>query len=268
MPAMESKSSGSVRAIGRALTILQIINRYRSLSMMDIAKHANLPYPTVFRIVETLIEAGVIEQERGRKHYRPTQEIRSLSSGYQPEDRLADVARPYLVKLTRQVTWPITLCTRVGLTMMIRDSTYAITPLALSLYHPGYTFPILDSSSGRAYLAFCPPEEYVGIMRALEQASAGSTLQSRAAIEALLAEIRDRGFSTHDRTLATSEPGKNSSISAPVFECGVLVGTVTLIFFASAKPLDRAIDQYAETLVRTSCQISEELSGAPGMRTR
>jgi IclR family mhp operon transcriptional activator len=258
---MEPKSAGNVRAIGRALAVLQVINRHRSLSMMEIARLTDLPYPTAFRIVETLVEEGLIEQERGRKHYRPTPMVRGLSAGYRPQDRLAAIARPHIVALTQQVAWPITLCSRVGLNMMIRDSTHLMTPLTMSLYHPGYTFPILESSSGRAYLAFCPPDESAGVLADLERATQGTLLQTRAVIEPLLDEIRAQGFSTHDRTLSTAEPGKNSSISAPLFERSILVGTITLVFFASAMPLARAVAQFSPMLIETARSISVELGG-------
>ncbi len=257
---MESKSSGNVRAIGRALMVLQVINRHRSLNMMEIAKLTQLPYPTAFRIIETLIEEGMIEQERGRKNYRPTQLVRTLSAGYSPEDHVASVARPHIVALTEQLAWPLVVCTRVGLSMMIRDSTHLMTPLTLSLYHPGYTFPILDSSSGRAYLAFAPEAEYASIIDDLERLNGSAALQSLTAITPLLDEIRSLGFSTHDRTLATAEPGKNSSISAPLFEEDRLTGTLTLVFFASAMPLARAIRQFADPLMQTARHISAELS--------
>jgi IclR family mhp operon transcriptional activator len=257
---MESKSAGNVRAIGRALKVLQVINLHRSLSMMEIAKLADLPYPTTFRIVETLIEEGMIEQEPTRKHYRPTSMVQTLSAGYRPEDRIVSVARPHIVSLTRRVAWPIVVCQRFGLSMMIRDSTHLMTPLTMTIYHPGYIFPILDSSSGRAYLAFCPPGEYAAIMDELERRNHNTTLQSQAGIEPLLETIRAQGYSTHDRTLSTAEPGKNSSLSAPVFQGADLVGTITLVFFASAMPLNRASGQFAEPLMQTARAISADLT--------
>ena len=96
----------------------------------------------------------MIEREQTRKHYRPTALVRTLSAGYQPDDELAVACRPHIERLTRDLRWPISVCTRVGMSMMIRESTHAIAPYTLSLYHPCYTMPILGSSSGKVQLAF------------------------------------------------------------------------------------------------------------------
>jgi len=74
-------SDGNIRTIGRAISVLQVINRHRSVSMMEIAKHTGLPYPTAFRMVETLLDLGIVERESTRKRYRPTRLVTTLSVG-------------------------------------------------------------------------------------------------------------------------------------------------------------------------------------------
>jgi IclR family mhp operon transcriptional activator len=121
----DSDSSGNIRAISRGIKVLKTINQHGALSMMSIATLCDLPYPTACRIVETLQEECLIERERTRKYYRPTALVRTLSAGYNDDDDLAQSCRPHIVKLTRDVRWPISLCTRVGMSMMIQDSTHS-----------------------------------------------------------------------------------------------------------------------------------------------
>ncbi|MFD2137741.1 helix-turn-helix domain-containing protein [Novosphingobium resinovorum] len=52
-----------IRAVCRAISILQEINQMGSLSMMQISKRGRIPYPTACRIVQTLMHEGLIEQE-------------------------------------------------------------------------------------------------------------------------------------------------------------------------------------------------------------
>ncbi|MEL7030280.1 MAG: helix-turn-helix domain-containing protein, partial [Pseudomonadota bacterium] len=127
-----------IRAISRGLAALQAINRNKSLSMMEVAQAAEVPYPTACRIVQTLVYEGLIEREPHRKRYRPTALVHTLSSGHQNEDDLVKAARPHLIELTRKVSWPVSLTTRVGATMMVRDSTHALTSLTFHNYDPGY----------------------------------------------------------------------------------------------------------------------------------
>ena len=114
--------------------------------MMEIANSVDLAYPTACRIVETLLDYGMVEREPSRKRYRPTALVQTLSLGYQKEDRLAVISRPYINELTKRLSWPISICSRVGMKMMIRESTHSISPFTLNVYHAGYTLPLLASS--------------------------------------------------------------------------------------------------------------------------
>jgi IclR family mhp operon transcriptional activator len=253
---------GPIRAISRALVVLQAVNRAGPLTMKEIAVASGLPYPTVCRIVLTLVMEGMIEREPDRKCYRPTLRVQTLSAGYQSENRLVSSARQYLVELTDRFRWPIAVTSRIGTSMLIRDSTHAMTALAFNLYPPGYTLPMLESSSGRAYLAFCPDAERDSILHAIE--SSGTCLDGgpmrRNHAARILDDIRRQGFSTHERTMATANPGKTSSISAPVRIRGCVTGALTLIFFASAITMEEAIKQFAAPLKEAAAILSADLS--------
>ena len=110
----------------------------RSLSLMDIARAVDLPYPTAFRIIQTLIHEGLIECEPTRKHYRVTELVQSLSLGYQDGGKLVSAARPHIVELTRRFSWPVSVVTHVGQSMVVRDSTHTLTSLTFFNYSPGY----------------------------------------------------------------------------------------------------------------------------------
>jgi IclR family mhp operon transcriptional activator len=64
----------SIRSIERAIAVLQAINRAGGLKIADIALAANLPYPTVFVIVNTLVAEGLMKRSR---RARSTDRLRS-----------------------------------------------------------------------------------------------------------------------------------------------------------------------------------------------
>jgi IclR family mhp operon transcriptional activator len=154
-----------IRSITRSIAALKAINRHGSLSMMEIAKSAEVPYPTACRIVQTLLYEGLIEQEPARKRYRPTALVQTLATGFQHDDELVRIARPHIVALTARVGWPVSIAIRVGREMMLRDSTHANSSLTFEHYYPGFTLPILDSASGKVSMAFADPEEREMILR-------------------------------------------------------------------------------------------------------
>jgi IclR family mhp operon transcriptional activator len=250
----------TIRALSRGLDVLQAINQHRSLSMMAIANMCDIPDPTACRLVDTLLAENLIEREPTRKQYRPTERVRTLSAGYQQDDELGRAARPHIIALTRAVNWLISVCTRVGMTMMICESTHAIAPSTCNIYHPGYTMPLLGSSSGKAYLAFCAELDRRTTLHQLT----GALGRSVPALEAELAQIRAHGYATYARIRSTANPGKTSAISVPVHADGVLASTVTLAFFSSAMLLQKAIDTFAPRLKATASAVGADLAGHLG----
>jgi IclR family mhp operon transcriptional activator len=258
------EQDGSVRAIGRGLAVLRAINQHGSLNMMAIAKATMLPYPTTCRIVDTLIEEGMIEREPGRKFYRPTPLVRSLSHGYRPEDDLAAAARPAISGLTRSILWPLTVCSRVGSTMMIRESSHKISPKTLNIYYPGHTFPMLGGSAGITYLASCSADEREAVLKSLEQSGELGGAYTRSVLTNTFEDVRRQGFSVYERCHNNANPGKTSSLSAPIMVDGSCEGTVTVVFFASAMTMAEGIERYAEPVCTIAGVIAGNLTPSGG----
>ncbi len=260
-PAADGPTDGNVRAISRGLAVLQAVNRGGSITMMDVCRTAQIPYATACRIVQTLIDEGMIEREPARKRYRPTALVRTLSVGYQEEGRLVEVSRPHLVALTKKLGWPVSISSRVGPLMMVRDSTHKLTSLTLHNYAPGYTLPIIECSSGKAYLAFCDEQERRGVLDGMRHLDGPA---ERMAVlltsnEKMLNDIRDRGYATQARNTYTATPGKTSSLAVPVFQGDRVIGALALIFFASAVSMANAEARYVDDLQAAATKISAAL---------
>ena len=229
--------------------------------MMEIAKASDVPYATACRIVQTLVYEGLIEQEPSRKRYRPTMLVQTLATGYQRDDDLVRAARPHIVELTKRVGWPISISTRVGREMMLRDSTHSNSSLTFEHYYPGFTLPILDSASGKVSMAFAPDDERDMILRFM-RISQDIDLNYLATAEVGLdaERIRADGYAVQGRNYFNHTPGKTSSIAVPIFRNGVYEGAMTLAFFVAAMKLSAALELYLDDLRNTAAAISHDLS--------
>ncbi len=250
-----------IRSISRSIAALKAINRHGSLSMMEISKASEVPYPTACRIVQTLLYEGLIEQEPARKRYRPTAMVQTLAHGFQQDDRLVKAARPHIVELTRRFGWPVSIATRVGRNMMLRDSTHANTSLTFEQYYPGFTLPILDSASGKLSMAFAPEDERLMILKWM-RVSQEIDLQYLATAQASLdvERIRRQGYAVQGRNHFNLTPGKTSSIAVPIFRNGVFEAAMTMVFFVTAMKLEVALESYLEELKAAAILISHDLS--------
>lgn len=232
------------------------------MSMAEIARVAAVPYPTACRLVQTLMYEELIEREPCRKRYRPTAFVRALSAGFQEQSEMVSVARPFLEQLTAVTRWPALLSTRFGMEMMVRDCTDAITSQVLDRHYPGHAFSLLETAGGRAYLAFAEPDEKRQIFDAIE--TAGETpidphtyllIQS----DVLLEEIREQGVAMRGRNRFSLTPGKTSSIGAPVFANGRVVGAIDLVYFSVAFKGEDALRRYGDEVKRCAALISAAL---------
>ncbi len=251
-----------IRSISRSLAVLRAVNRAGSLSMMEIAQVSKIPYPTACRIVQTLVQEGMLEREPARKNYRPTVLVQSLSHGFQDHSGLTDIARPHLLSLTKTHLWPVSLVTRVGQMMIVRDCTHAISPMAMNNYYPGATFPLLECASGHVYLAYCDEDERAQLLKAAPatEFSVDPMVLSQFQSGFLPDAIRKDGYATRGRNRFTTTPGRTSSIAAPILCDGKVVAALTVVIFATAMKLADAVARYSPDLLAAAEQISGEFS--------
>ncbi len=250
-----------IRSVIRALEILKTINRLKSPSLTEISKATCLPYPTTFRIVQTLIHEGVIEQEPFRKRYRATELVKVLSVGFQDEDRLLTIASGPMQEFTGHNLWPVTLSVRVGNRMMVKHSTHQLTSHTFINYYPGYTLPLLDCAAGRAYLAFCDEDERETIVSGLAARLSHQNLLSLQLVTEsdLLTTIRRDGYAAYARTQHNETPGRTSAFAVPITGAGKLKACLTLVFFAKALTMEQAVQKHLDGMLALASQIGAEL---------
>ena len=241
--------------------MLQAINRHGALTMTQISKIVNLPYPTACRVVYTLVGEGVIERETSRKYYRATALAQSLSCGYQAQARLVAIARPHIVNLTKETGWPASIASRVGPVMVIQDSTHGLTAMTFSEYHPGYSLPIASSASGLVYLAYTNPEARERIIEQIKSTSVHE--EDRISIGGLQENhfkmILEDGYASFIRNPHTKDPGKTSSIAVPLYREDELIGAMTLVFFSTSLRVADAFEKYKALLFETQANINRDL---------
>lgn len=252
-----------IRAISRGISVIQAVNRIGPISMMEISRAAEIPYPTACRIVQTLMHEGFIEREPSRKRYRATGLVQTLSTGFQAEDELVKVSRDHIVALTHKLNWPISLATRVGTSMMVRDSTHGLTSLTFTNYYPGYTLPISECATGKVYLAHCDDEEREAIIEGWKMTDNDTSRVGLLFVRdgTLINEIRDAGHAVHNRNTYTADAGKTSSIAIPIMrENGTIAGTIGLIYFASAMNSTEAAERFLTDLQATARNIAKDIA--------
>lgn len=202
----------------------------------------------------------MVEREPNRKRYRPTALVSSLSVGYQLEDILTSIAWPVLAEMTERLKWPMYISTKVGPHMVVKLSTDALTTMTFTRCYPGYTTPLLEAPSGKAYLAFSNERHRDTILGSLFDDSA-SGYEARLHVENELELTRKRGYAAAKCLTYTEEPGRTSGISVPITLPGeqIVLATLSLIFFSSSMTTESAAAAYLHELEHAVGYIVSQL---------
>jgi IclR family mhp operon transcriptional activator len=244
-----------MRSALRTLTVLRALNVHNGSTVGDLSQATGISRPALYRILETLREAGYISVDIARKHYCLTMMVRSLAEGFTDEDWVTQVARPALAKLQRKVLWPTDLGTFRDNWMWIRETTRPLSPLTIDRGVAGTRFSILASATGRAYLAFCRDDERAQILGnlALSAESDAEFIQDRPRLDELFREVRRIGYGYR-----YGEPPKESgAIAVPILVGDRVLGCVNMTFAVAALTPNEAARKHLSDLRNTADEIAQ-----------
>lgn len=244
-----------MRAALRTLTVLTALNVRNGATVAELAIATRISRPALYRILETLREAGYISVDIARKHYCLTMRVRSLAEGFSDEDWVTQIARPALASLQRRVIWPTDLGTFGNNGMWIRETTRPLSPLTIDRSVAGTRASMLGTAAGRVYLAFCREEEREQIVSNLQfSPEPGNEIaMERPRLNALLADVEKRGYGYR-----YGEPPTDSAAIAVPIMCGDRVfGCVNMTFMAATLTPEMAAAQYLTALRETADAIAK-----------
>jgi IclR family mhp operon transcriptional activator len=125
------ESTRPIRALIRGLDALTVLNLRDGATVSEVAQEIRLPRTTVYRILETLCNAGFVFRDPSDDRYRLTIMVRALSGGFDDEAWVTQIAKPLINELCREIVWPISISTLSGTTMMVRETTDHSSPVAI-----------------------------------------------------------------------------------------------------------------------------------------
>lgn len=224
--------NGNVRSLERGLALLVAMNRRKLASVSELAKDTRLPRPTVYRLLETLSEAGYVSRESATDRFRPARGVRALSDGFIDDEWVTAVAVPLMAEFTREHVWPVSLFTFEAGKMLVRDTTHRLSALSIDYGMVGRRMGMLRTAGGLAYLAFCPDNERRVILDLLSQSGDSEDHEARepTRLNSLFKTIRAKGYATQERVINP----KAASISVPIVVERQVYGCMSLIYIASA----------------------------------
>jgi IclR family mhp operon transcriptional activator len=245
----------------RGLDALTVLNLRDGATVSEVAKEIRLPRTTVYRILETLCDAGFVFRDVDDR-YRLTVLVRALSDGFDDEAWVTEIARPFIDDLCREIVWPVSVATLSGTTMLVRESTDHSSPLAIERHPAGFRVPLLTTASGRTYLANSPAPQREMIIDVLARSSKEEDRPAKARAELLhsLAQVKTAGYAMATRTRRQME---EISLSVPIVAADRVLASLTVRFTASAVPPKVGLERFLPKLRQCAARISDALPERP-----
>jgi IclR family mhp operon transcriptional activator len=248
----------TIRALGRGLQVLQVLQEMRAASLNDLHLATGIPKATLTRILYTAHQHGLVWQRMVDGAFLPSHTLQRRVETDDDGSWLVELASPVLEALVQRVQWPSVLSVpRLEYMETLETNSSRTYFDALPPRPRGFRVHLLRSASGRAYVAACPRQEFVAVIARLRHRNgpADSLAFDDEALARLVRGVRRRGYSLrapdfggdHDRPRALADDGRES-IAMPIRLDGRVLGCVNLTWRREAMTVRTAVHRHLEDL--------------------
>jgi IclR family transcriptional regulator, KDG regulon repressor len=256
--------SAPLATVNRTLRILEAFTYAEPvLGVSELARKVGMGKSTVHRALGTLRESGYVAQNADGR-YRLGWKLHEMGQLVVSGMRLHEVAHDPLEKLRRDCDLAVNLVVLDG-TEAIYIEQFESAGLARNFRESGLRAPAHTTSSGKCLLAFAEPDVINAVVTTLAEGKGGPrAISSEAALRAVLAEIRDKGF-----VVSEAERTKGiTSIGAPVFgRDGNCIAAVSIVG-PSLTFQDDVLERYVRMVRSCSLRIGRGMGGTGMARAK
>jgi IclR family mhp operon transcriptional activator len=233
-----------MRGTERTLKVLIALNQHNGASVSELSTASGISRQAVYRILETLCYEGYVSRREDLDLYELTPLVRCLSDGFRDEDLVRKIAAPVIRKLQEDIIWPSDLAT---------FHSNAIDKVSI-----GYRLSMLQSATGRAYLAWCPQKEQDLILSILRTSRHPDDARAHDQhwVRKLLSDTRRRGYAER----FSGENSRTGAIALPFRQRDRVMGCLVITFIASALTTSQAARQYIDRLRAATEEIESILN--------
>jgi DNA-binding IclR family transcriptional regulator len=232
--------------------LASVIRAREPVGLMELAASTSLDKSTAARLLESLLQRGLVHRDVANKRYSVGPEFLSLAAISLRNSNLRTVVGHHLDELRDRTHETVTLHLKIGLDRVCIDGAESEQPLrrAVSL---GETIPLHVGVTSKVIFAYLAQAEAEEVLAAAGDAA------SREKIEAGLRSARERGYYC---AVGERIPGVGV-LAAPIFDSSGVRAAIAIAGPSDRWDTDR-MHEFAGDLRAATTQISDALaSGTP-----
>jgi len=150
----DEQGDGEVSALARGLAVLRTLaDAAGPLTLKDVSDLSGIPKPTAFRLITTLLSAGLVRRMPDSERYDIGPGVMTLSRGYLAKLDVRTEARSHMRAFAEESGVTVHLGTRDRLEMVLLETVRPVSAALVMRIGVGDRLSLASSASGRAYLA-------------------------------------------------------------------------------------------------------------------
>ena len=185
----------SVKSVVKVLDILEHIgSSRRAVSVSDLARTTGLNVSTAFRLLQTLMRRGYVEQQRSSRGYQLGPRLFQMGSAYLQGSDLAGIARPHLEALRDAVgeTAYLVIFSQGEIVQLCKaDGRQAVSATARSMIRE----PAYCTATGKVLLSGLTLDAFDKYLEDVKlQPFTPQTIKSKAQLRREIEKVRESNF--------------------------------------------------------------------------
>jgi DNA-binding IclR family transcriptional regulator len=189
----------SVKSVVKVLDILEHLGAAQgAVSVSELARATGLNVSTAFRLLQTLMARGYVEQERHNRGYFLGPRIFQMGSAYLQGSDLATIARPHLEALRDAVgeTAYLVMFSQGEIVQLCKaDGKQAVS----AAIRPMVREPAYCTATGKVLLSALSTEEFDKYVQGVDlEPFTPQTLTSKAELRREIGRVRENGFALYN----------------------------------------------------------------------
>ncbi|MBA3423111.1 MAG: IclR family transcriptional regulator [Rubrobacter sp.] len=245
------RRSPSVQSVDRAVSVMELLARRGWSGVTEVANDLGIHKSTAYRLLTTLRDRGLVEQDAATEKYRLGFGMVLLASTVRADLDILRCARPVCEQLSEQTQETVTITVLDGDDAVIIHQSVSRAS-ALNVDWTGLHTPLHATAAGKIFLAYMPDDQRLRILDGPLESYTEDTTVDPHGLSAHMHEIQSSGYSF---TVEELETGLNA-VGAPVWRGdGGLAGAVSVSGPAFRMPVD-AIPEVGSLVTEAATEIS------------
>ena len=232
------RRSSSVQSVDRAISVMELLSRRGWSGVTEVARELDIHKSTAYRLLTTLRDRGLVEQDAATEKYRLGFGLVLLARSASADLDILRCAEPVCERLSELTKETVTIAVLEDDDAVVIHQSISRAS-ALNVDWTGRHTPLHATAAGKIFLSYMPEEQLLGVLRGPLEHFTENTIVEPSNVLDHTRKIPDEGYAY---TVEELEVGLNA-VGAPIRRAdSTVVGTVSVSGPAFRLPPDTFLE--------------------------